>query len=328
MLNNTTVNKIISRNGDQGDWFSDDTVNYFTNFMQQDKPLFYSRVGGSDYEVVCRYYNNRNLINDPKFYNWGINYIKNYNGYFDFDNDINNFYNFLENMITYYKQSDDVSYCGSNLINQFKSGNFTGENRIFLNYILDGKIATEYTFLEAVKPFLKSFSIWAKDKKLLFISPLSKSIEHQFKNKDNLYVNYKFPEFELKTYNTTITYSTNHDTKQSLNVSTNNWNDESSRMSKEIDNIDFDIALLSCASYSMSLGHHIKYNLNKKAIYLGGILNVIFNIYGGRFPTYYGGSGLDANHQIDPFENEDIKNIKGGHQAKLESLDAYFGKRS
>jgi hypothetical protein len=69
--------------------------------------------------------------------------------------------------------------------------------------------------------------------------------------------------------------------------------------------------------------------VGKKALYLGGVLNVFFNIYGGRYnDDYYKNfGGLNPEYQIDPFENEDIINIKGGRGVSCEGFNAYFGKR-
>lgn len=289
--------------------------------MNQNKPYFFSRIGGSDTSIIRQYYKNKNLINNIEWYQEYSNIVKMYNGYFDFNNDINNFQKFLEDMIIYYKNTDNCSYCGSYIID--------GDDAFF-DYVLDGKTIIDYGFIESVRPFLKSFTDWGLNKKILIISPFSKSIEYQFKNKDNLYLDYKFPEFELKTYNTKITYNTIGDTKESLGLTTNNWHEECQKMAEDISKIDFDVALLSCASYGMFLGNHIKHNMCKKSIYLGGILNVYFNIYGGRYKDellYYKPSGLNPDTRIDPFENCDIEKILGGKDKSTEALNAYFGKR-
>ena len=169
-----------------------------------------------------------------------------------------------------------------------------------------------------------------KRERLSIKQKIAKRIEHQFKNKDNLYLDYIFPEFELITYNTKITYNADGDTKESLGLTTNNWHEECLRMAEDISKIDFDIALLTCASYGMFLGNHIKYSMGKKSIYLGGILNVYFNIYGGRYKDeqlYYIPCGLNPETRIDPIENVDIENIVGGKDKPTEALNAYFGKR-
>src|ERR1035437_8619957 len=272
-------------------------VEYFSSYIMQDKPIFFSRFGGSDTSIIREYYKNKNLINNNK---WCQEY---------------------SNIIVYYKNTDDSSYCGSYIIDG---------NDAFFDYVLDGKAIIDYGFIESVRPFLKSFTDWGLNKTILIISPFSKSIEYQFKNKDNLYLDYKFPEFVLKTYNTKITYNTIGDTKESLGLTTNNWHEECQRMAEDISKIDFDVALLTCASYGMFLGNYIKYNMKKKAIYLGGVLNVFFHIYGGRYKNellYYKPSGLNPDTQINPLENSDIEKILGGRDKSTEALNAYFGKK-
>jgi len=305
----------------------DDFVNYFTEYMSQDKPIFYSRVGGTDFYVVGEYLEDKENITRPGWYNHRLGVIKEFNGYFDFNNDVSVFHKFLEDMIRFYKNSDDMFYCGGHLIDSIKYDTLINRDKIILEYVADGKTISNYSYVEGVRPFLKSFKTWGENKKILIISPLSKSIEHQFKNKDKLYNDYQFPNFELITYNTNLTYNNPDDNHNTLGVVTNNWNEECLRMAEEISKIDFDIAFLSCASYSMFLGDFIKHQMGKKAIYIGGIINVFFNIYGGRFGNYFEPSGLNRQYEINPLENDSIKNIGGRSNGWSESIGAYFGRR-
>jgi hypothetical protein len=123
------------------------------------------------------------------------------------------------------------------------------------------------------------------------------------------------------------------DNKHTLNVETSNWHEECQRMTEDIRHIDFDVAFLSCASYSMFLGNFIKDVLGKKSIYLGGIVNAYFNIYGGRyahmekFHNIFSNAGLNLEYQIDPLELADIDKINSGRGKITESLSAYFGSK-
>jgi hypothetical protein len=63
--------------------------------------------------------------------------------------------------------------------------------------------------------------------------------------------------------------------------------------------------------------------MGKKAIYVGGILNMLFNIYGGRYVTYGGVRNMD--YQIHAFENEDIQHIKTRIDTQYDGFNAYFG---
>jgi hypothetical protein len=312
------------------DWESQETLEKFCNIMNHPDPLFFARIGGSDYECVTDYFNNPSVINNHDWYKYHYLRVRSHNGYFDFESKQENFVAYLETMLRCYSNSDAFTYGNSKLIKSFESNQFLIADANFINHLCKNKVCINYTFIESIAPFLNSLSVWLANKKILIISPLSRSIEHQYKNKDKLYNNYVFPEFDLKTYNTMITYSDRNDQSSSLNVTTNNWLEESNRMSEEISQLDFDIALLSCGSYAMYLGDYIKNTLKKKSLYLGGILNMLFNIYGGRYNQHgyiqLGQRvGLNTEYQIDPFENKDIEHIKSGRDFKTESLRAYFG---
>ena len=73
--------------------------------------------------------------------------------------------------------------------------------------------------------------------------------------------------------------------------------------------------------------------LGKKSIYLGGIVNAYFNIYGGRyasmekFHNIFSAAGLNLEYQIDPLELADIDKINSGRGKITESLNAYFGSK-
>jgi hypothetical protein len=233
-------------------------------------------------------------------------------------------------MIQCYENSDACTYGNVSLITSFDSNQFSEAGANFINHICKNKVCINYTFIEGLAPFLKSFDQWASGKKILVVSPLSASVEHQYKNKDSLYHNYKLPNFDLLTYNTKVTYSDEGDDYLALNVSTRNWLGEAERMAEEISALEFDIALLSCGSYAMYLGNFIKQKLKKKSLYLGGVLNMLFNIYGGRYnlkgyKRLMQSVGLAPDSQINPLENKEIENIKSGRNFKTESLNAYFG---
>lgn len=312
-------------------WGSNEVLNKFCNIMNRPGPLFFSRIGGSDYDCVRDYFNDNNIINNRHWYQNQLYSVKSHNGYFDFKNKQENFVKYLEAMIESYQNSDAFMYGNGRLINSFDSNQFLPNEANFVNHLCKNKVCINYSFIEGLAPFLKSFDCWATGKKILVVSPLSASVEHQYKNRDNLYQDYKFPDFNLSTYNTKITYSNNSNDNQSiLNVSTSNWSEEAERMAEEISKIDFDVALLSCGSYAMYLGNFIKNSLSKKSLYVGGALNMIFNIYGGRYnhPGYCrlkDSVGLITESQINPIENKDIEHMKSGRNFKSESLNAYFG---
>lgn len=56
---------------------------------------------------------------------------------------------------------------------------------------------------------------------------------------------------------------------------------------KEIDKCDYDICLIGCGAYGFPLAAHVK-RMNKKAIHMGGSLQLLFGIIGKRWedPEY------------------------------------------
>jgi len=307
-------------------------ADFFNETFNTSKPLFFGRIGGSDFELVCDYYNDPTVIDDPAWYKSAVRTVKELNGYFDFQNQKENFKKYLDVLIDCYMSCDSLTYCAkmdkhfrfylkgkSDMPPRFKPFVWKlGETIPMMSY---------NDFIQPVRPFLKSLDTWATKKTILIISPFSKSIEHQFQFKDKLFLDYKYPDFTLKTYNTNITYNNQNDSKDNLNIVTDNWHEECQRIANEISKIDFDIAFLSCGSYAMFLGQYIKNNLKKQALYFGGSLNLYFNIYGQRFTDLYDQIKLNPKYLIDAVENESIKGIEGGRTYANEGLLAYFGKK-
>lgn len=138
---------------------------------------------------------------------------------------------------------------------------------------------------------------------------------------------YRFPDFQLATYNSKVTYSTQDDTSMTLHVGTKNWHEECAEMASAIAEIDFDVAFLSCASYSMYLGNFIKNRMGKKALYLGGTLSPMFNIYAPRYDFDYFNDLMNLDFQIDAVENAHVEHLAAGRSTQSEALNAYFGRR-
>jgi len=301
-----------------------ESLKFLIGKMMQEDPIFFSRIGGSDTNAIKHYYDIVDFFANENLCQFYSNIVKSYNGYFDFAEDRltqkTNFKKYLDDMIMFYRNSDTYSWTQL-------EGYIKHDQVKFLEDVLAGKILINYGVICHIRTFLETLSTWGAGKKILIVSCFSKSIQHQWERRDKLHIDYTFPECELLTYNTPITYNVKEDTKEGLGLTTNNWHEECKRRAEEIGKLDFDIALLSCASSGMYLGTYIRDVMHKKALYLGGVVNMMFNIYGGRFSTYAHLHGLNMEYEIDPLENADIENIKGGRGIEGECVHAYFGKR-
>lgn len=123
--------------------------------------------------------------------------------------------------------------------------------------------------------------------KVLVIHPFAKLIEEQYRKRDKLFVNKEvLPKFELVTYKAIQSLGGNDNYKD--------WIEALEKMQNDISNLDFDIALIGCGAYGMPLGAYIKSKLHKKAIHMGGSLQILFGIKGKRWES----ESYDYQHRL------------------------------
>ena len=317
-----------------------ETRDVFNKMMANEKILTTTRLGGIDFEIARMYYANPNCFDDDTKiascidgvmrtkYEEELFQARNFPGYFDFDDKKENFMLYAKKLVTYFGDFDFATYAGITLIDKIQKECYTEEDVKFLSYILSNKTIVNYSFLECPYIFLNSFKTWGEGKRILVVSPLSKSVQFQYQRREHIVKDYTFPNFELLTLNTNLTWQHPGDTKEKLGLKTNNWHEECDRLNEEISKLDFDIAFLSCGSYAMHLGYFIKNEMKKKSLYVGGSLNLHFSIFGARWWVYYTSPYINPKYILDPFENEDVKKITAGREWKSESVNAYFGHRA
>lgn len=119
-----------------------------------------------------------------------------------------------------------------------------------------------------------------KNKRVLVVHPFSETIEQQYLKRKYLFKKEVLPDFELKTFKAVQTIAGNTSDFHS-------WFDALDYMKSEIDRIDFDICLIGCGAYGFHLAAHVKRS-GRKAIHLGGSLQLLFGIKGKRWedPNY------------------------------------------
>jgi len=299
----------------------------FTTLLSGDTPVFVGRIGGSDWEAVKGFWANPRLYEDPLAREVAVRRVSEFNGYFDFAGDHSNFIRYLECLTECYERADCLLYAGQHLTNQFGHNVFYKDELPLLRHVCQGKSLINYLFMEDVRPFLDTFRVWGEGRRILIVSPFSRTIEIQNRRRNELIVDYKYPDFELLTYQTPVTYNTGDGTKNRLQVSVQNWHEQCELMAQDISRLDFDIAWLSCASYGMYLGDFIRNEMHGKAVYIGGILNVLFNIYGQRYDASYYNRFIRPETRIEALENADMDRLSGGRLYPNEALRAYFGKK-
>lgn len=113
-------------------------------------------------------------------------------------------------------------------------------------------------------------------KKVLVVHPFAKLMEKQYAYHNKLFASPDIlPEMDLKVYQAV----------QSMNGNSEfaSWFSALDKMENDIGMIDFEVALIGCGAYGMPLGAFIKSALHKKAIHIGGALQLLFGIKGKRW---------------------------------------------
>lgn len=142
---------------------------------------------------------------------------------------------------------------------------------------------------------------WTKalaGKKVLVIHPYEDSIRHQWEVRDNLFPTRDYlPEFDLQILKAVQTIA---GTKSQFGT----WFDALDYMKSEINKRDFDIALIGCGAYGFHLAAHVK-RIGKKAVHLGGMLQIMFGIMGKRWEGKY---PFVNEHWIHPLQSDIVAN--------------------
>lgn len=175
-----------------------------------------------------------------------------------------------------------------------------------------GNAAVKAIPLPDLEPF-RRHNPWTSalyGKKVLVVHPFVDTIRSQYEKRRLLFKNPDMlPDFRLETYRTLSSFAGNK-------VPYSTWFDALDKMCADIAKIDFDIALIGCGAYGMSIGAYIKRELKRKAVHMGGATQLLFGIKGGRWdrvPLY--SEGLYNEHWVRPFASDtvpSVRTIEGG----------------
>lgn len=129
-------------------------------------------------------------------------------------------------------------------------------------------------------------------KKVLVVHPFAKTIESQYKKRELLFENNLLPEFQLKTIQAVQSVAGNA-------TQFKDWFEALEYMKSEIDKQDYDICLIGAGAYGFPLAAHVKRS-GKKAVHLGGSLQLLFGIKGKRWED----ENFDPVFKYTQFMNE------------------------
>lgn len=137
--------------------------------------------------------------------------------------------------------------------------------------------------LELLNPYF-AINPWTKaltGKKVLVIHPFANTITEQYAKRHLIFNNEILPNFELQTIKAIQGISGN-------NTEFTDWFEALDFMKSKIDQCDYDICLIGAGAYGFPLAAHVK-RAGKKAVHLGGSLQLLFGIKGRRWenPNYH-----------------------------------------
>jgi hypothetical protein len=149
------------------------------------------------------------------------------------------------------------------------------------------------TFIEvrSLEPYYSDepWTQYLENKKVLIISPFVESIQKQYNKKELIWKDQRIlPDFELKTLKHQLSPALGIPSKYS------SWIEMITDLKKQISLIDFDVALVGASGSSLPLVSYCK-KIGKKAVHLGGGLQILFGITGTRW---------DNKPHINQFYNE------------------------
>ena len=150
-----------------------------------------------------------------------------------------------------------------------------------------------------------------KGKSILIISPFAETIKKQLLVQDKLFTGSQYDWFHDCTFSFVIppvTLAGNHQNKE--------WYEHFEAFKErvllsQLEN-DFEVALISCGGYGIPICGFIYNELQRSAIYMGGALQIIFGIMGGRWEH---NNKFINEHWKRPSEAErppNFKSIEGG----------------
>jgi hypothetical protein len=163
---------------------------------------------------------------------------------------------------------------------------------------------------EALEPyyFHNPWSIALKNKRVLVIHPFSESIRKQYETRECIFKDQNvLPKFVLITIAAVQSIAGNK-------TEFKNWFEALEHMQIQINEIEFDVALIGAGSYGLPLAAYVK-DRGKIAIHMGGATQILFGIKGKRWDDHPAISSLYNEYWIRPDVSElvpEAQKVEGG----------------
>lgn len=269
----------------------DDGTSYIRHLIESSEPFMVARLGSEESRTLNRYrmhlpYTKRNIHNI--MYNAGV-----------FPNNKQTIDSFCEIYSQAISKSDAMLVWGC-----------VGEAANVRKYKKD-----ELVYIQnAVNNILFYDEPWTtslKGKRVLIIHPFVETMVSQYEKRELLFPGKQtLPEFKsLETIKCIQSNSGEHE-----NIPYESYFDVLEYLKAEIDEKDYDIALVGAGAYGLPLCAYIKQQ-GKQSIYMASILQILFGIRGKRWDGWSEWTPYFNEYWVYPSENETPKNsgyVEGG----------------
>lgn len=138
-------------------------------------------------------------------------------------------------------------------------------------------------------------------KKVLVVSPFVDTIKKQAKRLEKIFDGISIPSMSLKYVCAPLSQGGLQDGRSYAYHLT--------RLKKEMENEEFEVALISAGAYSLPLAAHAK-SLGKKGIHAGGALQTFFGVSGRRYDSYPWVAKFANEYWLRPSMQERPRNWK------------------
>lgn len=247
------------------------------NLLSDDKPCMIARFGSTEMSAIINYLG----VNSQRHSIWKFIQGKQPEWWWN-----KNIMNQMQQWSGFFPPTpENMQRFGKMMLEDAKEVDVLGSWMNGEIYMRDYISKAQIAHLRLLEPFWTNQTPWTKaleGKKILVVHPFAQLILKQYTEKRTLLFNNPaiLPEFDLHVIQAV----------QSLgggNNDFNNWFEALQWMKNEIDKIDYDICLIGCGAYGFPLAAHVK-RKGKKAIHLGGALQLLFGIKGKRWenPNY------------------------------------------
>jgi hypothetical protein len=311
-----------------------------TSILTSQEPALIGRIGGSDTDALAALIEGA-FTSPDQARQAALSHlprVRQYNGYYDRQHSEHTYLRFLALLHASYLATPYLSFVDNKLLILYFSENINPVFRLaqvpyeraFRDLVRQIDAAQgdwqafPYTFFQTLTGqlnLLRVFEHALRGKRVLVASPFGASIKANWPNRAGFFKHYDYPDMDLSILNVPITYEGLPDSMYPHA----NWFETLEALKAGLDSAAFDILLLSCGSYAMPLGLHARDALGRKAIYVGGILQLFFGIMGRRYENPFFLDAINPSAFIAPVEREKfLAHVAVGKDSPQEAFGAYF----